>query len=178
MINPDPVAMVKGAEHRELAQKFIEFVLSRRGQLLWNTRANPNGPGPKSTNLRRLPIAPGVYSDLTNFTDKVNPYAASGKFNKSNDREQTFRILGELIEASCMNCLDELRETRKEILASPRAAELDARLGKFPFGQAEALKRSAEYKIATPVKQQAIIRRWTGEFEAEYRQLREEANRK
>ena len=38
-INPDPIALVRGAEHRELAMRFIEFVLSERGQKLWNTRA-------------------------------------------------------------------------------------------------------------------------------------------
>ena len=38
-INPDPIALVKGAEHRDEAIRFIEFVLSEQGQRLWNTRA-------------------------------------------------------------------------------------------------------------------------------------------
>src|SRR5207253_9892867 len=38
-INPDPIGLVKGAEHKELAIRFMEFVLSEPGQKLWNTRA-------------------------------------------------------------------------------------------------------------------------------------------
>src|SRR5204863_1050858 len=34
-INPDPVAMVKGSEHRLVATHFIEFLLSEPGQGLW-----------------------------------------------------------------------------------------------------------------------------------------------
>jgi ABC-type Fe3+ transport system substrate-binding protein len=51
-INPDPIAVVRGAEHKELAVHFIEFVLSDEGQRLWNTRAGAPG-GPKQTSLRR-----------------------------------------------------------------------------------------------------------------------------
>ena len=43
-INPDPIAVVRGAEHPELAIRFIEFVLSDEGQRLWNIRATTGGP--------------------------------------------------------------------------------------------------------------------------------------
>jgi ABC-type Fe3+ transport system substrate-binding protein len=173
-INPDPIAVVKGAPHPELARHFIEFVLSPQGQLLWNTRPGAPG-GPKETALRRLPIMPSAYAHSENFTDKVNPFQQAGGFNTSNARKGTFSILGELIEFSCMDLLDELRDTRAAILASPRAKELDARLGKFPFGQKEALRRLNEWKPASPAKRLALQRNWTSEFREEYRKLREEA---
>ena len=44
--------------------------------------------GPKQTALRRLPIRPDVYRDMTYFSDKVNPFRAAGKFNKSAAREK------------------------------------------------------------------------------------------
>lgn len=177
VINPDPIALVKGAEHRALAIQFIEFVLSEQGQCLWNTRAGAPG-GPKQTSLRRLPIRPDVYENPVNFTDPVNPYATAGGFNKSNTREKTFPILGELIQASCIDLLDELRETRRMILASPRAAALDAKLGVFPFDQKEALARLARYQKASAVEKLAMQRQWTQEFREEYRQLREAAEKK
>src|SRR4029079_9471329 len=37
-INPDPIALLRGAPHRELAIAFIEFVLSDEGQKLWSFR--------------------------------------------------------------------------------------------------------------------------------------------
>jgi ABC-type Fe3+ transport system substrate-binding protein len=173
--NSDPIAMVLGAEHRAAAQLFIEFVLGRQGQLLWNTKAGAPG-GPRTSNLYRLPIMPSLYSDMSNFTDQVNPFAAGEAFNKQQKREDpTFGIIGELIQASCINNLEDLRETRQVILKSPRADELDARLGKFPFDMNEAARRSAEYKKADPVNQLALMRAWTEEFKAEYATLRTEA---
>jgi len=82
IINPDPIALVKGAEHRDLAIRFIEFVLTEQGQRLWNIRAGAPG-GPKQSSIRRLPIRPDTYNDMSNFTDPVNPYLAAGGFNKS-----------------------------------------------------------------------------------------------
>jgi len=182
VVNPDPIAMIqnddpKHADIREVAKHFIEFVLSRRGQLLWNTRVGAPG-GPRSTNLRRLPIMPSVYDDMANFTDQDDPYKSAGGFNKSDAREKTFSIVGELIEASCINCLPELQQTRQEILASPRAAALDARLGMFPFDQKEALRRWGLFKAASPVERRALRRAWTEEFKIEYALLRTEAELK
>lgn len=176
IINPDPIALVKGAPNRELAIRFIEFVLSADGQRLWNTRAGAPG-GPQQTSIRRLPIRPDVYNDMSKFTDPVNPYLAAGGFNKSSARERTFPILGELIQSSCIDVLDELREARRAILASPRATELDARLGLFPYDQKEALARAARFKSAAMIDRLEMQRAWTEEFRQEYRTLREEAQK-
>ncbi|HEY1629223.1 MAG TPA: extracellular solute-binding protein [Tepidisphaeraceae bacterium] len=173
-INPDPIALVKGAEHRETAIHFIRFVLSEEGQKLWITKAGAAG-GPTQTSLRRLPIRKSVYDHPENFTDNVDPFVSASQFNSSNSRKKTFEFLGDLMQYSMMDLLDDLRETRKEILASPRAAELDAKLGTFPFDQAEALRRAAEYHKASAVQRMALQRQWTDEFRDEYRQLRKEA---
>lgn len=173
-INPDPIALVKGAEHRTVAIRFIEFVLSERGQRLWNTRAGAPG-GPRRTSLRRLPVMKSLYDDPRDFTDAVNPYASSGDFNTSRERTKTFNIIGELIEMSCIDLLDELRETRAIILASPRAAELDEKLGTFPFDQKEALRRTQIWSQSTPLERLALQRQWTDEFRAEYASLRNHA---
>ena len=142
IINPDPIAMVKGAPHPEVAKQFIEFVMSRDGQMLWDKRAGTPG-GPRVTNLRRLPIMPSIYTTVTDLVDHDDPFTSSGGFNKSPAREApTFNILGELIQASCINCLDELQQTRRQIMAGPHAKQLDEKLGMFPFDQAEAARRS------------------------------------
>jgi iron(III) transport system substrate-binding protein len=173
-INPDPIALVQGAEHRDVAIRFIEFVLSEPGQRLWNTRAGAPG-GPKKTSLRRLPIMKSVYDDPRDFTDRVNPYESSGDFNTSRARTKTFSIIGELIQMSCIDLLDELRDTRAAILASPRAKELDEKLGTFPFDQPEALRRMGIWSKATPLERLNLQRQWTAEFRAEYDSLRKNA---
>ncbi len=174
IINPDPIAVVRGAEHRELAIRFIEFVLSDEGQRLWNVRAGTAG-GPVQTSLRRLPIVPAVYDDMSNFTDRVNPFVMNIGFAKSGAREKTFGVMGELMQISCIDLLDELRRTRTAILASPRAAELDARLGTFPFDQNEAIRRSElliSLKNAPAEERLKLLRGWTEEFRKEYEELR------
>jgi ABC-type Fe3+ transport system substrate-binding protein len=173
-INPDPIAMVAGAEHRELAQQFIEYVLSYDGQKLWNTRAGAPG-GPKLTSLRRLPVRPDEYDDMSNFTDQVDPFKTAGGFNKSNAREKTFPILGEIIEASCINLLGELRDTRAAIRNSANRTELMKQFGRFPFDQKEALRRGDAYGKASSLDRVRMVRDWTNEFREEYRSLREQA---
>ena len=174
VVNPDPIAMVKGAPDAVVAKRFIEWVLGHDGQVLWNRRGGTPG-GPAGQGLRRLPVMPSVYGD-PDFADHDNPFTDSGSFNKSDAREKTFGILGELIEASCLDPLDELRATRRAILDHGRA-DLDAKLGVFPFDQKVALDRAREWKAAAPVKRLELMRVWTDEFRAEYRRLRDEAGK-
>lgn len=177
IINPDPIALVRGAEHREIAVRFIQFVLSEEGQRLWNTRAGLPG-GPRQTSLRRLPVRASVYRYLPDFTDQVDPFRTSNAFNKTNAREKTFPILGELMQFSCIDLLDELRQTRNDILSSAGSLPLDAQLGRFPFAQPEALNRMAEWKAALSGQKLELQRRWTNEFAQEYERLRQSARRR
>ena len=176
IINPDPIAMVAGAPHPELAERFIRYVLSPEGQLLWNTKPGAPG-GPVSSALRRLPIRRDSYADMSNFSDQVNPFQAASSFNKSNDRERTYPIIGELIQASCIDLLDDLTTTRKLILTSPRAAALDAQLGRFPFDQKEAKNRMAKFraKETTISEKLSMQRSWSLDFRGEYLKLRNSA---
>lgn len=174
-VNPDPIAVVKTkGPVNPVALHFIEFVLSESGQKLWYTPPGKPG-GPRESGLYRLPIQASLYETDPTLKGKANPFKAAEGFNTSAARKRTFRILGELIEFSCMDVLDDLRETRRIILASPRAAELDAKLGNFPFDQQEALRREKQWYSAAPVDRLALQRKWTNEFREEYRKLREEA---
>jgi len=174
IVTPDPIALIRGAEHRDLAVRFIEFVLGRRGQSLWNTRPGAPG-GPRQTALRRLPIMPALYEDTSLMTDPFQPYASAGRFNKSRVRERTFGVVGELIRACCVELLDELRDTRAVVAASARREELERALGTFPFDQREALARAERWRTATPLERLRLQQAWREEFRGEYRKVREAA---
>lgn len=60
----DPVALLRGAPHREAAVAFIEYVLSMEGQKLWNLRPGTPG-GPERFALRRLPVRKDFYTDAS-----------------------------------------------------------------------------------------------------------------
>jgi ABC-type Fe3+ transport system substrate-binding protein len=175
VISPEPIGIVAGAQHVELARRFIEFMLSEPAQRLWITKADPKRESPEMA-LQRLPIRRSVYAHPQNFSDYTNPYLAAGDFNTSSRRTSTFGLMDELIALSCIDLLADLRETRREILASPRAQELDARLGRFPIDQQASRQAVAAYRqmlSGDPREWLDLQRKWLELFRTEYRTLRE-----
>lgn len=77
-LSPDPIALMRGAPNREIAEVFIEYVMSMEGQKLWNLKPGTPG-GPQHFALRRLPIRKDFYANrefATHRSDpEVNPYA-------------------------------------------------------------------------------------------------------
>jgi ABC-type glycerol-3-phosphate transport system substrate-binding protein len=177
-ISPDPIAMLAGAPHRETALHFIQFVLSPEGQRLWYTKPGSPG-GPRTTALYRMPVQAGLYQSDPMLSGKPDPFTAAGTFNAKRSREKTFGILPMLIQSSCMDTLDELRAARAAIIAGGRS-DLDARLGKFPFDQLEALRRARALDALKdhPAERLSLLRSWTAAFRDEYRALREAAAEK
>ena len=77
-LDPDPISMLAGAPDQELAQRFITFVLSVRGQALWQFDPNEtviDELGPEQFALRRLPVL-HLFSDQygDRLMDPINPY--------------------------------------------------------------------------------------------------------
>jgi len=59
-VNPDGIAILKGAPHLAAAQAFIDFVLSEEGQRLWFLpRGHPDGP--KQFSIERMSVRPDFY---------------------------------------------------------------------------------------------------------------------
>jgi ABC-type Fe3+ transport system substrate-binding protein len=81
-LDADPIALLRGAPHRELAVRFMEFVLSEEGQRLWAFRRGTPG-GPTTYALRRLPILPRLYDPVFapfRADPDENPYEEAGAF--------------------------------------------------------------------------------------------------
>ena len=56
-VSADPISLLRGAPHRELAVRFIEFVLAPEGQRLWTyapgTRGGPQNTDPETADWCR-----------------------------------------------------------------------------------------------------------------------------
>lgn len=81
-VGVDPIGMLRGAPNPELAHLFIEYVLSKEGQRLWNYRPGIVG-GPRKSALRRLPIRRDMYvsSELRSFSDpEERPFGSDNAF--------------------------------------------------------------------------------------------------
>lgn len=95
-VSADPIGLLRGARNREVAELFIEYVLSLEGQKLWNFEVGTPG-GPERFSLRRPPIRPELYkpewNDYRSDRD-FNPYEAAADFTYR--REWTGRLFSEL----------------------------------------------------------------------------------
>ena len=151
-VSCDPIGLLRGAEHRKTAVRFIQFVLSREGQRLWCYRPGTPG-GPEKYALRRLPIRRDFYpSDVPSFQSAhekhrawsvddladpaVDPYAlARHFFYRPRWTGRHFGMQRNLIRAMCIDSGDELRAAWRALIAvkdPARKAELTRLLGGLP----------------------------------------------
>ncbi len=81
-VSVDPIGMLRGAPNKELSKRFIRFVLSERGQKLWNWK--PGTPeGTEKYALRRSPILRQLYdSKFDDYRSDAgnDPYDEAGSF--------------------------------------------------------------------------------------------------
>jgi ABC-type glycerol-3-phosphate transport system substrate-binding protein len=116
-INADPIALLRGAPHRELGIAFIEFVLSDEGQKLWSFRRGVPG-GPERYALRRLPIVPRLYDhafDADRADPDERPYEEAREFVYH--RAWTGPLFGALNFVVRVMCVDPERELQEAYAA-------------------------------------------------------------
>lgn len=89
-VDPDPIALLRGAPHREMAERFIRFVLSADGQRLWQLPAGSPG-GPAKFELRRLSASRVVHAaEHERFTDPVDPWSIASEIRNANPNIRDF----------------------------------------------------------------------------------------
>lgn len=119
-ITPDPVAILAGVrgEAKEVADHFVQFLLSPEGQRLWILKAGTPG-GPARRSLRRSPIRRDVYADRTNWADDVDPFALAGGFNQRAEWFGLFADTRTLWAAAWIDSRDALKQAYAAVLAVP-----------------------------------------------------------
>ena len=129
-VSVDPIALMRGAPQPELAQAFMEFVLSDAGQKLWNFRAKVPG-GPETSSLRRLPVRQDLYTaeHLPLMTDgHEKPFEKAKAFVYHPEwTASTFNVLAFIVRVMCVDAHHELRDAWKAVAdggMNPRAVEV------------------------------------------------------
>jgi len=193
-VTADPVSLLRGAPHRELAVRFIEFLLGSEGQQLWNYRVGTPG-GPRRFALRRLPIRRDFYpSDdpaLQRAFEAHRPYLADPLWQPDTDAYRLgsafhyesrwtaahFGIQRDLIRAMCMDSGDELKRAWRAIMAhggpsqNPEAMRLLEALPDRPY----PLTWSSAIGAYASVPRMEILREWTAFFREQYRRAEKAA---
>ena len=120
VIDPDPIGLLRNAPEPELARRFIEFVLSRQGQALWQfplTEREKDGLGPTKFELRRMPIRRDMYDMIDRFVDQVDPYDIAEPVKYENSAFRTF--IPVLFDAMAMRDPHLLADAWEAIITHP-----------------------------------------------------------
>jgi len=118
----DPIALLRGAPHRAVAQAFIDWVVSPDAQKLWNFRPGTPG-GPERFALRRLPVRRDFYEQEDWKQYRSDPEASpfSGDGNLIYHESWTGGLFPEMafiIRVMCQDNHPELVSAWKAILAA------------------------------------------------------------
>lgn len=111
-LSADPIGVLTGAPHPEVAQEFVGFCLSPAAQVLWFGKpGSPNGP--KERALHRTPIRRDMYTPeiLTDSTmPGIHPYEDSGNFTYQKDLTgASFNTLRQLVKVMCIDSHEEMK---------------------------------------------------------------------
>jgi len=186
-VSADPISILRGAPRRELAGRFIEYLLSEDGQRLWCYRPGEPG-GPEKYALQRFPIR-------RDFYPSANPaFQASYERHRPHTTDDLgrpvldayrlaeeyvyrprwtaghFGLLRDLVRAMCLDAGQELRKAWGAIgdaggpEACPRALEAMQRLPQVP----EPLTWASGLTMGKKYDRLDLLRQWTLQYRAQY----------
>ncbi|MET0592946.1 MAG: extracellular solute-binding protein [Polyangiaceae bacterium] len=175
-IDTDPIALLRGAPHRDLAVQFMEFVLSTEGQKLWNFRVGVPG-GPVRYALRRLPIAPALYAppfDSLRSDPEENPYEEARAFVYH--REWTgplLRVITFILKTTCLDAHDELKEAHRALIDAHFPKEATALFDDVHVVDYEAAQGPIRAALASgdPTQEATLGNRLLTDARAQYRRV-------
>lgn len=140
-IDADPVTLLRGAPHPEMAKRFIEFCLTEEAQALWNfgLRKKDGELGPRQHVLRRMPVRRVMYEKYAErFVDRgIQPFQAATQVKTQGWRG----AIGVMMGAFSIDIADDQREAWRYLIAARKTAAVTP----------DRLKRLEELFYAWPV---------------------------
>ncbi|MEQ9823306.1 MAG: ABC transporter substrate-binding protein [Puniceicoccaceae bacterium] len=186
-VSVDPIALLRGAPHAEMATLFIQFVLSEQGQKLWNWK--PGTPdGPETYALRRSPMLRQLYD--AKYADvrsdpHINPYSEAGSFVYHPEwTGRLFSPLRFIIKTAFIDPHQELSEAWAAIQSARQQGRLDdanralavfSELDKIHYEQAATHIGSILNK-RTKIEEVQLARTLTLHFRDQYQRATQIAN--
>jgi len=160
VINPDGIAILRGAPHVEAARLFLEFVMSDEGQrFLMTPRGRPGGP--RQFNLGRMAVLPAAYEELGEQSlVAINPFRLrpSLKYDsiKSSTRQ---KVLDDLIGTLLIENHALLKRAWRAANACPpeRRATLVRKLAEAPLSEEEASALAREKWSDAVARNQTMV---------------------
>ena len=178
-VGADPVQILRGAPNRQVAEAFVDFLLSPEGQRLHAFRAGTPG-GPERTTLSRAPVRRDLYSGSDRqylFKPDYNPYAPENTFDYNPALTgRYYTLFRQVIKALMLDPHRELQEAWQAIIAAGGPEKVPQAMAKFnelPFeydaaDQAAQSLRISDDNSASEVA--ATLRQWSETMRANYRE--------
>ena len=175
-VDTDPIGLFRGAPHRELATAFMEFVLSREGQKLWNLRVGAPG-GPQRYALRRSPILPELYApafDALRSDPGENPYDEARAFTyHAAWTGPLLRAITFIVRTTCLDAHAELGDAYRALFRAgfpPRATAIFDDVGAVDYATAMGPVQSA-LSSGDAADEAALGNRLIDAVRSQYRQV-------
>ncbi len=171
VVNPDGIAVLKGAPNRDLAEEFVAFVLSEAGQRLWTLKVGAPG-GPKKFELFRMSVIPGF---AARFGDQAavafDPYTWKGGFTYDSEMGSLrWGILDDLIGATIIDTHPELVAAWRAVKDLPPDDPRALDLVRPPLPEAELLSMARE-KWSDAEFRARMKAEWAAEAGQRYRRI-------
>lgn len=169
VINTDPIAILKGAPHKELAQNFLEFVMSEPGQKLWMMKVG-EPDGPVEFTLRRMSVMPVMYDKLGDKIDvPTNPFKWKTGFVYDNEKGTACRaIINDLIGAMTVDMHAELVKAWEAVRKGGMKEAAVKQLVAVPITEEEAIRLGKE-KWDDQTLRNTKIAEWTKFAQKKYK---------
>ena len=165
---PDSIAILKNPPSPELAQAFVNFVLSAKGQALWALKVgDPDGPVRNA--LGRQPIRSDVYDlHAGRFSPwTVNPYESGSEMKIDTEMLNIrFGVLRNLVKAAAVDNLQYLQIARRKLIETnfePR------RLAEFNRLPDNVQTREAVAKVARQLRDRTQAEKLAAEWQRFFR---------
>ncbi len=170
VLNPDPIAILKGAPNRVAAERFVNFVLSDTPQKLFVLPKGSQG-GPKLASLGRMSVNTKVYNDTNGKRiASFNPHTLQAMQTVDTARASRVRkILNDLVGVLLVDTHEDLENAWEHILKKGAKPSDIKALAKMPISESE-LESYAE-KWNDQVFRNEKINEWTNFAKAKYSRL-------
>jgi len=156
VINPDCIGILRGAPHREVARRFVEFCLSEAGQsLLMLPRGHPGGA--RNFSIERMSMRPALYERYRGISlVTINPFAEAISFRYDPAKgAKRWEVVNDILGATVI-------DLHPELVAAGRRGNLE---GCPPVGEEEALRLAVGGWREPSVRQRKLLewQRWASE---------------
>ncbi len=146
VLDPDPVAIIKGSPNKIAAERFVQFVLSAEAQKLLILPKGTQG-GPKLETLGRMSVNTKAYDDTEGLRKGgTNPFKQAAFMKMDLDKTSKMqRPFTDLVGAMLIDTHSELKAAWKAVVKRGSKPQEVADLTKLPVSEKDLIAMSAKW---------------------------------